>query len=177
MGGGLQGQVAAVHTLHGAIVIKNIQTGSAMRSVAAMALLPMLAACGGDGVLTSFDAEKSRIRNALSDVVECVEGQTSGGGKYMNCRSPAQVFSVDLWNHFGGDRMEVVVTLGDGSIESSTMALDFRHVLDAYNFGTPDVLKCLDDKYNEKIGASFSVTCESVAGTGVTARITQVKKV
>jgi hypothetical protein len=46
------------------------------RVAAASVLILSLAACGGGGVMSSFDAEKSRLRGALPGAVECAEQGT-----------------------------------------------------------------------------------------------------
>lgn len=141
-----------------------------------------LAACSGGGVMTSFDAEKSRIRGALSATVECIETKDNSGGRSLECRSPGQSLRLVLYE-YGGPvqgavrKLDVQMELNDRSMEGVAAAWEFRRVLEAYSFDKDDVVKCIDRKSFDEQGPTFRVMCQMVDGIGAKAVINQTTAV
>lgn len=141
----------------------------------AIALPMVLVGCGGGATMTSYDAEKSRIREALTSEVDCIETPV-GGGTRLECRSGNEAFRLFFEAQSSSGPMRLELALSKNAIASRT-AESFWRVLSAYGFEDTDVEKCLGttDAHNKQL-ATHRVYCDR-GSDGLVARVSQQKAV
>lgn len=156
--------------------------GGIVSAVCAAGLSTVLVACGGAAVLTSFDAEKSRIRNAVSQGVTCVETVPAPGIERLGCESSAGGFWSELQFVSPGGQRRTLLTIvfKEYNRNDPAAATDFRNILNAYEFTEDDLRKCLEDGGFTKQLAVHRVSCAAHTysyGRELTVSITQAKAV
>lgn len=124
-------------------------------------LLLTLAGCGG-GALTSFDAEKARIREAFSgSKFACTEGN-AGAVHWARCDGPDNGFAS-----LSEDRPGVLQVKAAGSFSDYDGAKAVEALMTSYGATDADVQSCRGDA-NDVVRrfSNYTLTCQRTAGFG-----------
>lgn len=103
-------------------------------SGAALIAAMTLTGCGGGAPMTSFDAEKSRIRGALDATYECRE--SSGGTHTVSCADPNDQMTIELFENEKNEIWIRVIRFAQAPDEP------FRKLVGLYGFAGDDFAKC-----------------------------------
>jgi hypothetical protein len=109
--------------------------------------------------MSSFDAEKSRIRGALPADIPCAE-RDAGGGKILECNSPGDGLRLGVVSELRGPgSLEVSIVWDRSASDGQSTYAAFRKAADAYGFSEADEQVCRNDgRYSEQAD-SLSVIC------------------
>lgn len=125
--------------------------------------------------MSSFDAEKGRVRGALSQNVTCTE-RPMGPGTALECKSSGGTLTVNLTHD--GSKLALSAQLDRRNGNDAELAYpDFRKVADLYGIEQTEEEKCISEyPYTEQTD-TFKVQCYGISDAGFLISIEQYRPI